>query len=139
MAEQYFRDLATCDLSEITELTSKNIVVSYPIYNQILHKPAIRGRQEVLDFYAGFCNRWKDPQITIEESIAEGNQVVLIWSYQARNVGSPIKGQTPSGKVEHWGGITMLRFNEAGKISLEIGEESAPGPFGRILETNADK
>ena len=138
LAERYFRGVYSCDLSVIDELASEDIVVSYPIFEKILNKHSIQGRLAVRDFNAGFCKRWTDMHITIHESIAENNQAVLIWSYRAKNIGSAIQGQEPSNKEESWGGITLIRFNKAGKISAEIGEESAPGPFARIKGGESD-
>ena len=66
-----------------------------------------------------FCQRWTDAQISIHDTVAEGDRVVFLWSFQARPVGAP-DTDPPSG----WGGITLFRFDEAGKIVAEVGEES---------------
>jgi hypothetical protein len=100
LAERYFRGVYSCELSVIDELASEDIIVSYPIFEKILNKRSIQGRQAVRDFNAAFCKRWSDMHITIHEIIAENNQAVLIWSYRAKNIGSAIQGQEPSNKEE---------------------------------------
>jgi hypothetical protein len=43
-------------------------------------------------------------------------------------------GVPPTGQKKSWGGITLIRFNEAGKIEAEIGEESEPGSIERMIQ-----
>jgi hypothetical protein len=44
---------------------------------------------------------------------------------------------TPTNEEHSWGGITLYRFDEEGKIVAEIGEESAPGPLERVGDVGA--
>ena len=71
--------------------------------------------------------------------MVEGNRVVLVWSFRARNVGSVRPGEPPIHREQSWGGITLIRFDNAGKIVAEIGEESAPGPEARLQGGTAVK
>ena len=132
LAEKYFRGVYGSDSTVVDELCTDDIVVSYPIIQQLFNKPAIRGRDAVRHFASGFSNRWSDTKIKFHEAIAESNKVVLVWSFQGRNIGSPSPDVQPTEKVKSWGGITLIRFNKAGKIVAEIGEESEPGPFERL-------
>jgi hypothetical protein len=139
LAERYFRGVYGCNPSIIDELAATNIVVSYPIFEQILQTPAIRGRDAVKGFANRFCSRWSDAQISIDKAIAERDQVVLVWSFRARNIAPLQPGQTPSGAEQSWGGITLFRFGPDNKVVAELGEESAPGPFGRLASEPAVK
>lgn len=65
-----------------------------------------------------------DQELTIHESISEGNNMVMIWSFKAI--------WAESGQESRWGGITLIRFDDSGKVVLEVGEESRPGPAGRL-------
>lgn len=130
-AEKFFRGVYGCNPSVVDNLAADNIYITYPIFEELFNTPKIKGRKAVKDFVTGFCNRWKDAQINIHESIAEANEVVLIWSFKARRVISSSNGTDSTGHMQSWGGITLYRFNDEGKISAEIGEESAPGPFER--------
>ncbi len=132
LAEKYFRGIYGCDSSVVDNLASEDITVSYPIFQKIFNKSAIRGRVAVKRFVSHFCSVWTDARIKFHEAVAESDKVVLVWSFQARNVGSVQPGVQPRGEVERWGGITLVRFNDAGKIEAEIGEESNPGPVGRV-------
>ena len=84
------------------------------------------------NFASGFCQRWKDTDITISETIVQDCQVVLVWSFKGRNVASARVDVKPTNEVHEWGGITLIRFDENGKIVAEIGEESEPGPLRRV-------
>jgi hypothetical protein len=132
VAERFLRGVYGGDPSVVDELAAEEIVVTYPIFAKLFDTPAIRGRAAVKKFATGFSSRWVDAQITIHESVAENDRVILIWDFRARNVGSAPEGTRPAGKEQSWGGITFYRFNEAGQIAEEIGEESEPGPFGRL-------
>jgi hypothetical protein len=95
-------------------------------------KKAIRGRKSVREFSERFCRNWKDARFTFHESIAEGNKVVLVWSFNARNAGTDHKDAETTNHEHSWGGITVIRFDKTGKIISEVGEESEPGPYERI-------
>ena len=120
-----------CNPSVVDSLAEDDVFISYPIFEKLFKTSAIRGRIAVKKFAEGFCSRRTDFHITIHESIAEKDKVILIWSFRARNIGSVNPDVEPSNKEHSWGGITLFRFNEAGKIIAEIGEESTPGPIER--------
>ena len=131
LAETFFRGVFGGDSSVVDELSAEDVVVSYPMFAELFDTPVLRGRQEVREFAIGFAGRWVDANITIHESLAEADNVVLVWSFQARNVGSTRADQSPTGQVHSWGGISLFRFDGTGRIVAEIGEESTPGPFRR--------
>lgn len=136
IAEKYFRGIYGCDSTVVDELASDNITVSYPIFQKIFNKSAIRGKDAVRNLANRFCSRWSEPKVTFHEAVAESDKVMFVWSFKARNVGSIQPGVSPTGQEESWGGITFIRFNKDGKIEAEIGEESSPGPIGRITRDN---
>lgn len=131
VAEQFFRGIYGCDPTVVDRLAGDDIVISYPIFQTLFQKPGIRGREAVRDFATGFCGRWADAQVTVHESVAEGDKVVLIWGFQARN--------TNSGDEHTWGGISVFHFDEAGKVVAEMGLESTPGPVERLALVGADE
>jgi hypothetical protein len=130
-AERFFRGVYGGDSSVVDELASDRILISYPIFEKIFKKNAIRGRDEVKAFATGFGSRWSDAKVSIHESLVDDDKVVLIWTFQAKRVG-PEQPDQASSKTQSWGGISFFRFDHAGKIVEEIGEESEPGPFGRL-------
>ena len=132
LAERFCREEYGINPSVVDELAAEDIVVSYPAYKRFFGTSNIRGREAVKNLSAGFCNRWKETQITFHESIAEGNSVVLVWTFKGRNAGSPLPDVKPTNKIETWGGITIYRFNKDGRIKTEYGLESDPGPIERM-------
>jgi ketosteroid isomerase-like protein len=137
LAERYFRAVYTGDLAVIDDLASDAIVITYPIFSSLFGTPLVRGRTAVKEFGIRFSSRWADPQISIHEALAEGDCVVLLWDFRARNL-VPIQPGDAASRQEHrWGGITLFRFDETGKIIAEIGEESDPGPVARLSSSGA--
>ncbi|MGA8263291.1 MAG: nuclear transport factor 2 family protein [Ignavibacteriaceae bacterium] len=134
LAEQYIRGVYGCDSTVVDNLAADSIIISYPIFEKLFNTPAIRGKEAVRHFVSHFCSRWKEPKYTFHEAIAESGKVVLVWSFKARFVGSQQTDVPPTNQLQKWGGITLIRFNEAGKITAEIGEESDPGPFERVAQ-----
>ncbi|MGW8314844.1 MAG: nuclear transport factor 2 family protein [Bacteroidales bacterium] len=124
IAELYLRSLYGGNTEELDEIAAGDVVSTYPIYEEILGEAAIRGKESLKEFSTGFAQRWTDRELTIHESVAEGNDVVMVWSFKAI--------WTESGEESGWGGITLIRFDESGKVILEAGEESEPGPSGRL-------
>ena len=135
LAEQYFRAVYGGDPSVVNELAGEDIVSSYPIFEQLFGTPVIRGRAAVAAFAKRFGTKWSDAHITIHESVEEGDRVVLVWSFRARDSDASRQPASPTDREQAWGGITLLQFNSSGKVVSEIGEESAPGPSGRLAES----
>ena len=137
-AEQFFRGIYGCDPSVVDALASADIVSSYPIFEQLYNVTAFRGSEAVKDFATGFCSRWTDAHFIFHEAVAEGDKVVLVWSFRARfsGSGSNQQGGPPINQEQSWGGITLFRFNEEGKIVAEVGLESTPGPMERLATEN---
>lgn len=110
---------------------------SYPIFVDVLGTPAIRGRESLKAFITRFGQRWAEPEFEFHEAVSDVDRVVLVWSFSARSVASQSPGEPPSNEVHSWGGITLFRFDGRGRITAEIGEESEPGPFGRLRELDS--
>jgi pimeloyl-ACP methyl ester carboxylesterase len=138
-AEQFFRGVYGGDPSVVDSLASDDIVITYPIFASLFSTPVIRGRAAVREFASGFSERWADPHISVHEAVGNDLTVVLVWSFRGRNVGSS-RPERPSTNQEHsWGGITLYRFDHAGKIVAEVGEESEPGPMERLSTDASSK
>ena len=137
-AQQYFRGVYGGDASVVDELAAEDIVVSYPIFVDVLGTPAIRGREPLKAFIASFSQRWAEPGFEFHEAVADHSRVVLVWSFSARSVAATSPGAPPTDAVHSWGGITLFRFDDSGRITAEIGEESTPGPFGRLQQSDGE-
>lgn len=128
-AERFLRAVYCCEQSDLAVMSSDEVCISYPIFEEILGKSAIRGRAAVEAFSERFCSRWSDPVLNIHETVSEGNEVLLLWSFQATSTA----GTDPESRK--WGGMSYFRFDAEGRVTLELGEESTPGPWARL---NAD-
>lgn len=131
LAVDFLRGIYTGDPSVVDQIAAPDIVVSYPIFDEIFKTPAIRGRDAVRDFAIGFGKRWIDANVTVRQAMADGDGVVLVWEFQARSANPDNSGDAKS-TTKAWGGVTLYRFNESDQIMLELGEESTPGPAARV-------
>lgn len=131
-AIRWFRGVYGSDPSVVDQLGAEDVIVSYPVFQKLFGQPVISGQEAVRDFAVGFSQRWVEAEVTIRETVVQDDQVVLIWTFQGRNVGSVSGNIEPTNEIQRWGGITLIRFNDKGKIEAEIGEESEPGPMGRL-------
>jgi steroid delta-isomerase-like uncharacterized protein len=138
LAVEFLRGIYTGDPSVVDRIAAPDIVVSYPIFAEIFKAPAIRGREAVRDFAIGFSERWVDASVTVHHVVADGDEVVLVWEFQARSANSGKSGDAEATK-NAWGGVTLYRFDEADQIALELGEESTPGPVARLPGAFNDK
>lgn len=133
-AERFMRGLYGGDAAVVDELASPDVVVSYPIFQELFETPAIRGQDAVREFGEGFALRWADARLTVHEAVVEGDRAVLLWSFRA-SAREGVPGLEP-GEEAAWGGITLYRFDEQGRIAAEVGEESTPGPVARLEAGN---
>lgn len=132
IAEQLFRSVYGGNYTEIDSLISDSIEASYPIFEQIFGSVTIRGREAYKNFSIGFNKRWTDGQITIHETIAEDESVVLVWSYKANRILTEPDSSGVETEEYSWNGFTLYHFNKAGKIISETGEESSPVPIENL-------
>lgn len=93
------------------ELLTADFVFNYPFPGL---EPNLEGyKQTVGGFHAVFQNM----KITVNDTIAEGDKVVLRWSGQSTHAGE-FMGIPPTGKEVVTTGITICRV-EGGKIAEE--------------------
>jgi len=132
LAKQLFYSVYGDNQSDIDSLISDDIVASYPIFKRLYGTMAIRGREAYKRHVLNFNQEWTDGQITINEAIVEDKSVVLVWTFRAVSKNTAQDSSIVAGKEYNWGGITLFHFNDSGKINLETGEESSPGPIERL-------
>lgn len=132
IAHEWFRGIYGSDPTVVDRFAADDVFVTYPIFQTLFKTPVVRGKDAVRELAVGFAERWKETEIEYHETVVHGDHVVLLWSFKGRNVGSAREGVEPTNEIHSWGGITLIRFNADGKIVAEIGEESEPGPIGRL-------
>jgi hypothetical protein len=129
-AATYLRGVYACDSTVVDSLAAPGIVSTYPIFRQAYGTSALRGREAIKTLTARFCERWTSPQFILHDTVATPTRVVFTWSFQAQRADSA----APDAQPVAWGGITVFHFDSSGAITAEIGEESSPGPYGRLAE-----
>ena len=85
----------------------------------VLHDPAnpeeIRGPEGIKQFVQMYRSAFPDTHITVEDQIAEGDEVVTRWTGRGTHQGE-LFGVAPSGNQVELSGITISRF-EGDKIA----------------------
>ena len=109
----------------VDELAAPNITVSYPIMPASI-QGAESFKQYLTQTYAGL----PDIQTTVEDLIAEGDQVVARWSYRATHQGE-LFGNPATGKQVQVSGITIYRIAN-GKVVEERGVSDALGMMQQL-------
>jgi predicted SnoaL-like aldol condensation-catalyzing enzyme len=133
-AIQYFKSVYIEDTPLSEELISKNIVATYPVYQEIFNKAGLSGKEEIINFSNGFKQRWKERDVNFRDVIAEKDKVVVIWSFSAKRTPDNSTNINNTEKT-NWGGITVIYFDKSGKISAEYGLENEPGPYELLQQT----
>jgi steroid delta-isomerase-like uncharacterized protein len=125
IARRFIQVWGRGDLGIIDELASPELSVYYPSFPQ-----AIKGGEVFKALLEEFRSAFPDSNIDIEEEIAEGDKVVISWSFSGTHQGTlqggNLKGIPPTGKKVEWTGITIYRIAD-GKVTEEKGEENTLG------------
>lgn len=100
----------------IAEFAAEDIVVSYPIFQTLFNSPVVVGKEAVQNFAERFSTKWKEPEITVEEVIADGDVVVLVWSFRARDAFAETGSQSASDQKTSWGGISIFHFDDQERL-----------------------
>jgi len=135
LAQEWFRGVYGADPSVVDRLAADSVLITYPVFKTLFNTSVIRGKEAVKRFAVGFSERWKETEVEFHQTIADGDRVVVIWGFTGRNVGSAREEAPPTNEIHRWGGITVIEFNARGQIVAEIGEESEPGPMGRLSDS----
>lgn len=88
--------------------------------DSVLHDPVlgeVRGRDEFAEYYRGISDGMADARITVDDLVAEGDEVTVRWTFDGTHEG-PLPGfeVEPTGEEVTFSGIDVLRF-EDGKIA----------------------
>jgi len=113
------------NLDIIDELAVPTLLVKYPIIPQV-----IKGKEAFKKLLLGFRSAFPDADIDTGEEIAEGNKVVISWSFSGTHRGT-FMGIPPTGKKVKWTGISIYQIVD-GKVIEEKGEEDALGLMRQI-------
>jgi predicted ester cyclase len=94
----------------------RNVEVIDELFTEDYHDPGFKDRRAFRDTAAGLFAGEVPPDfhITIEDQIAEGNKVVIRWTWRLTHT-VPFLGFAPTGKHITWTGISIYRL-EGGKI-----------------------
>ena len=98
----------------VDELAAPDIVVSYPMPPE-----PIRGTEAFKVFLTELIAGLPDVKVTVDDTIAEGDQVACRWTWRGTHEG-PLFGFPPTGKPVQISGFTFYRI-AGGKVVEETG------------------
>jgi len=90
----------------------------------------VQGSKAFRKVMENFRSAFPDSELKVEEEIAEGDKVVIRWSFSGTHQGILLHFP-PTGKRVKWTGITIYRIAD-GKIMEEKGEEDFLGFLRQI-------
>jgi len=125
IARRFIQVWGDGDLDIIEELAAPSLSVQYPIMPQV-----VQGSKAFRKVMENFRSAFPDSELKIEEEIAEGDKVVIRWSFSGTHQGILLHFP-PTGKRVKWTGITIYRIAD-GKIMEEKGEEDFLGFLRQI-------
>jgi steroid delta-isomerase-like uncharacterized protein len=73
-----------------------------------------------------------DLRMSVQQMIAEGDKVAVLWTFQGTHTGSGYEGLPPTGTAVELRGITIWRI-EGGRITDEWSSWSETGAYIRML------
>jgi steroid delta-isomerase-like uncharacterized protein len=125
VARRFLQIWGNGSLDIIDELASPSISVYYPIAQRVMNG-SIEFKKVMTNFRAAF----HDSSIKIDDEVAEGDKVVIRWTFSATHHGNFLS-LPPSGKKIKWTGITIYHII-SGKVVEERGEEDFLGFLRQI-------
>jgi steroid delta-isomerase-like uncharacterized protein len=120
IAHRFGQVWSSGNLHLIDELASPDIVVSYPVPPE-----PIRGAEAFKAFLTQFFTGLPDSMVTVDDIIAEGDQVACRWTMRATHEG-PLFGFPATGRQVQISGFTFYRIT-GGKVVEESGAGNTIG------------
>ena len=99
----------------VDELAAHNIIVSYNSWPE-----PVQGSELYKSILTQTFDSFPDMEIKAQEIVAEGNNVVVFWTYKATHQKGMVLGVLPSGKQVHVSGVTKYEIT-GGKVVEERG------------------
>jgi predicted ester cyclase len=121
IARRFSQVWGTGDLKIVDELASPELTVRFPVFPDV-----IKGIAAFKETLTRLRSAFGNADIQIEEEIAEGDKVVLRWSFSGTHQAEFTPGIRPTGKRLKWTGISIYRIVD-GKVVEERGEEDYLG------------
>lgn len=113
------------DLDMIEQLAASSLSVNYPIMPK-----TVQGSRIFRKVMENFRSAFPDSRLIADEVIAEGDKVVIRWSFSGTHQGT-LLNLPASGKTVKWTGITIYRIIDR-KVVEERGEEDFLGFLRQI-------
>ena len=111
----------------IDEIASPEITLYYPALPRVA-----KGIAAVKKFFTvGIPSIFGDRDVQVDEVIAEGEKVVVRWSFSVTHIGEWPLGTPATGKRLKWTGITIYHIVN-GRVVDEKGEEDYFGAFRQL-------
>ncbi len=125
IARRFIQIWGKGSLDIIDELGDRSISVQYPAIPYV-----IRGTRIFRQVMQSWRSAFPDSDLAVEDEIAEGDKVVIRWSFTGTHQGN-LLGIPATGKKVKLTGITVYRLVD-GKVVEERGEEDFLGVFRQI-------
>jgi steroid delta-isomerase-like uncharacterized protein len=125
IAREFLQIWGNGSLDIIDRLADPSITVNYPIMQMVVKNSKLF-KQVMVNFRAAF----PDAQIQIDEVFAEGDKVVIRWTFTGTHKGRLLHFPVSNKKVT-WTGITIYQIAN-GKVIREQGEENFLGFLQQI-------
>ena len=109
VARRYLEDFWNGDEAAVIEKLAVDDVIGHPVPGQTL-----QGRDLLKQRHAALRGIYGDPHFAVEDLIAEGDKVLVRWSFTGKHIG-PLMGAAPTGKQISIGGMNLFQFVD-GKI-----------------------
>jgi len=105
---------------EIVNQRNPDLIEEFYPSDFVWHEPDrdVQGYEQAKQFVSSFLKGFPDINISVEDTIAEGDQVVSRYTIRGTHQGETEEFGPPTGKQMELGGITIHRF-EDGKIVEE--------------------
>jgi predicted ester cyclase len=126
IAQRFIQYWGKSGLNIINELASPEILVHYQVF-----PGPIKGISIFKQVISAALSIFTDSEMRVDDVIAEGNKVVLRWSFSATHNGEFPPGVQRTGKRVTWTGINIYQI-EGGKIVEMWAEENLIALFRQI-------
>lgn len=130
IVRRFFQAWGKGNIEVVDELAAPDFTFYYPNLLRPMHG-AEAYKQVIQRIYAGLA----DPNIALEEEIAEGDKVAVRWTLSGTNLGE-LLGHPPTGKHVELTGMSIIQLRD-GKIADERGEEDIQGLLRQLAAPTA--
>jgi steroid delta-isomerase-like uncharacterized protein len=117
LVERYVNVWRTGNFDELEQVISAEFSIGW------VGRTTRQGRDKLVSVIQSLRKKIPDLEVTVNDVVAEGNKLAVLWTATGTQLGELVPGIPPSRKLITWSGVSIYRLGEGRILEEKICED----------------